>query len=167
MIERVLTGGQSGVDQAAWRAARAAGILTGGWMPRGFQTEDGPRPEFEAEFHARARESDAYGERTIANVKDADAVLIIAGPRHGAGVQLTIDTSRVLGRPYLVIDPDELGSEQTAREATTWIAQVGARRLNVAGDRNSVDPGIGPRAEAFLAAVFRARMPAGGATPQQ
>jgi hypothetical protein len=48
-------------DQVAWRAARAAGIPTAGAMPKGFKTEDGPRPEFATEFGAhelkRARES--------------------------------------------------------------------------------------------------------------
>jgi hypothetical protein len=38
--ERVLVGRRS------WRAARACGIATSGWMPEGLQTEDGPRPEF-------------------------------------------------------------------------------------------------------------------------
>jgi hypothetical protein len=38
MIERVISGGQTGADQAGWRAARAAGIPTGGFMPKGFLT---------------------------------------------------------------------------------------------------------------------------------
>lgn len=42
MIERVISGGQTGADQAALRAARACGIPTGGWAPRGWLTEDGP-----------------------------------------------------------------------------------------------------------------------------
>ena len=46
MIDRVISGGQTGADQAGWRAAKASGIPTGGWMPKGFLTEDGPRPEF-------------------------------------------------------------------------------------------------------------------------
>jgi hypothetical protein len=167
MIEQVLSGGQSGVDQAAWRAARAAGIATGGWMPLGFATEDGPRPEFEREFDARARDSSEYAERTIANVRDADAVLVIAGDHCGAGVRLTIETCRALARPYRVVDPDELASEQSAREAATWIEHIGARRLNVAGDRASALPGIGPRAEAYLAAVFRALVPHAGTGQQQ
>jgi hypothetical protein len=50
MLDRIITGGQTGADQAAWRAAHAFAIPTGGWMPLGFLTEDGPRPEF-AELH--------------------------------------------------------------------------------------------------------------------
>jgi hypothetical protein len=35
MLERVISGGQSGVDQASLRAARAAGFPTGGRAPKG------------------------------------------------------------------------------------------------------------------------------------
>jgi hypothetical protein len=44
MLERIITGGQTGADQAGWRVAQAFGIRTGGGRPRGFLTEEGPRP---------------------------------------------------------------------------------------------------------------------------
>jgi len=46
MLAKIISGGQSGADRAGWRAARTFGILSGGWMPRGFLAEDGPHPEF-------------------------------------------------------------------------------------------------------------------------
>ena len=55
MLDKVISGGQTGADQAGWRAARAVGIPTGGWMPLGFLTEDSPRPEF----------ADLYGAHTL------------------------------------------------------------------------------------------------------
>jgi Circularly permutated YpsA SLOG family len=42
MIERVISGGQTGTDQAALREARAFGIPTGGWAPRSVRN---PRSE--------------------------------------------------------------------------------------------------------------------------
>ena len=36
-LERVITGGQTGADQAGWRSAQAVGITTGGWMPQQVQ----------------------------------------------------------------------------------------------------------------------------------
>jgi hypothetical protein len=44
MIERVISGGQTGADQGGLRAAQACGIPTGGWAPRGWLTEAGPAP---------------------------------------------------------------------------------------------------------------------------
>lgn len=41
---KIVTGGQTGADQGALLAARAAGIATGGWAPLGWMTEDGPAP---------------------------------------------------------------------------------------------------------------------------
>src|SRR5262249_6057013 len=41
MIGKVISGGQTGVDQVALRAAKACGIPTGGWAPKGWRTEDG------------------------------------------------------------------------------------------------------------------------------
>jgi hypothetical protein len=52
VLEKIISNGQTGLDQAGWRAARAAGIPTGGWMPKGFLTEDGPHPEFAEDFGA-------------------------------------------------------------------------------------------------------------------
>jgi hypothetical protein len=42
VIARTITGGQTGADQASLRAARAAGLATGGFAPRGWLIEDGP-----------------------------------------------------------------------------------------------------------------------------
>jgi hypothetical protein len=75
MLERVITGGQTGTDQAGWRAAKAAGIPTGGWMPKGFLTEAGPSPEFAAEFGAVEMPTASYPERTRANIKAEDGTV--------------------------------------------------------------------------------------------
>lgn len=43
-IDRVISGGQTGVDRAAWDAARVCGIAIGGFVPKGRMAEDGPIP---------------------------------------------------------------------------------------------------------------------------
>ena len=42
MIEKIISGGQTGTDQAALDAAIKLGIPHGGWIPKGHLTEDGP-----------------------------------------------------------------------------------------------------------------------------
>ena len=45
MIEKIISGGQSGADQAALDAAIKLGISHGGWIPKGRITEDGTLPD--------------------------------------------------------------------------------------------------------------------------
>ncbi len=45
MIECCISGGQSGADFGGLLAAKRCGIPTGGKIPKGFLTENGPKPE--------------------------------------------------------------------------------------------------------------------------
>ncbi|HMB06204.1 MAG TPA: putative molybdenum carrier protein [Isosphaeraceae bacterium] len=98
MPGRIVSGGQAGADRAGWRAARAFGIRTGGRMPRGSLTEDGPRPEQADRYGARALPTSGEPERTGAHVRDSDAT-----PRSGStdtpGARATFAVCRRGNRP--------------------------------------------------------------------
>jgi hypothetical protein len=155
MLERVISGGQTGADQAGWRAARSAGLATGGWMPRGFLTEDGPRPEFAGQFGAVEHESVGSEARTIANIRDSDGTLIFTGDRPGPGTKLTIEVCRAAGVPHLVVPIDRESEETAPDRAAAWVSNRPIRTLNVAGERESHSPGIGGFVESYLAELFR------------
>ena len=74
---RIISGGQTGVDIAALRAAKAAGLPTGGWMPKGFPTAAGPRPDYAALYGMQETASDKYPERTRKNVEASDVTVVI------------------------------------------------------------------------------------------
>ena len=44
-LEKIVSGGQTGVDRAALDAAEAYGIHRGGWCPKDRRAEDGSIPE--------------------------------------------------------------------------------------------------------------------------
>ena len=44
MIRKIISGGQTGADQAALDAAIKLGIAHGGWIPKGRLTEKGTLP---------------------------------------------------------------------------------------------------------------------------
>src|SRR5689334_1544832 len=79
MIEKVVTGGQAGVEQAAWAAARRAGVATAGYMPRGFATEAGPAPRLGALHDAIEFPLDE-ARRVRANLRRADAMIWFGDP---------------------------------------------------------------------------------------
>jgi hypothetical protein len=155
MLERVISGGQTGVDQAAWRAARRAGIPTGGWMPKGYRTEGICRPEFAEEYGAKQADSPEYPPRTRLNVRDSDATLWFGAD--SAGRKCTIGACVSQGKPWLDVC-DSGGEVVWSAEATArWIDGLGffGVVLNVAGSRESKAPGIGAWVECYLVEVFR------------
>ena len=79
MIEKLITGGQSGAEQEAWASARRAGVATGGYMPRGFATEDGANPRLGALYGAIEFPLDD-ATRSRANLRRADALLWLGDP---------------------------------------------------------------------------------------
>ena len=150
MIEKIITGGQTGADQAAWRTARTFHVATGGWMPKGFLTEDGPRPEFAEEFGAAEMPSEIAAARTERNVQDSDATLWF-GETTTSGAHATVSACRNFGKRCMPIYPS--ASFEPAQVAA-WIARGQFRTLNVAGNRESDEPGIGQRVEMFLGQVL-------------
>jgi hypothetical protein len=86
-LRMVLAGGQTGVDQAAWRAARLNRILIGGWCPP--RRYSGRGVSVPAEFPCEESRDDASAthtavarsQRTEWNVRDSDATLVLLPPR--------------------------------------------------------------------------------------
>ncbi len=158
MIELVVSGGQTGADQGGWRAAKAAGIPTTGWMPKGFKTEAGCRPDFADLYGAKAHRSASYRDRTISNVGLADATVIFnCGGSFSPGTKLALSASREVSQPVLIVGtlPDIWIPSVDPEDVWAWIRRLGVRSLNVAGNRESSAPGIGVWVEGFMAQVFR------------
>lgn len=154
MIERIVSGGQTGVDRAALDAAIAAALPCGGWCPRGRLAEDGA---IDAAYPLTETAGSGYGERTRANVRGSDATLVIAaGPVRG-GTAETVSCAGQAGKPLLAVDLDS-GADDRGRiaEILAWITAGNVRTLNVAGPRESEAPGVYARARALLAALIAA-----------
>jgi hypothetical protein len=159
MIGKIISGGQTGVDQAALRAAKACGIPTGGWAPKGWRTEDGPAPWL-AEFGLQEHASADFADRTRANVGLAGLTLILLTRESDLvrGTALTLrvaQASRAHGVHYYVSVMSHPGAVERCRDALKWFATAGDSVVNVAGPRESESPGIGEKAEKFLTEVFQ------------
>ncbi len=153
MIEKIVSGGQTGVDRAALDAALAAGFPCGGWCPRGRRAEDGPIPD---RYPLQETGAGDPAERTRRNVADADGTLIlvpggsVAGLPDGTG--LAARHADQLGKPLLLLDP----TEAAPAAVVDWAAAHGVRILNVAGPRASSVSGVYAPARAFMDGVVRA-----------
>jgi hypothetical protein len=145
MIQRIISGGQTGVDRAALDVALERGIPCGGKCPRGRRAEDGP---IDARYPLEETESEEYAVRTEMNVRDADGTLILLAGKPDAGTELTQRLAVQHGPPCLSVDLAT--TEAPADVVRDWLHSTGIAVLNVAGPRESSAPGIYEKACAFL-----------------
>ena len=100
-IEKVVSGGQTGVDRAALDVAIYLDIPHGGWCPRGRRAEDGRIPET---YQLRETSSRDYASRTEQNILDSDATLILYAKKLSGGSGLTLRLAQQHRRPVLCVD---------------------------------------------------------------
>lgn len=151
LIARVISGGQTGADTGALIAARRAGVPTGGWAAKYWETEEGSTP-FLAEYGLKEFAIEGYRARTIANVTLADAVLWFGFP-DSPGARLTFRQSEILARPVKRVE-----NRTSPKDVADWIvklAEAGPIVLMVSGNRASRCEGIQIIAETFMGEVFK------------
>jgi len=147
-IEKIISGGQTGVDRAALDLALELGLSHGGWCPKGRRAEDGP---IDMRYRLQETTSSSYSVRTGRNVRESDGTLVLVRGQPKAGTALTIKFAQKYKKPYLVRDPFKRKDFGTAR---MWLEINRIRVLNVAGPRESEIPGIYDRAFEFLKELF-------------
>lgn len=149
---RIVSGGQTGVDRAALDVARELGLPCGGWCPRGRRAEDGRIPD---RYPLCETPSAAYPQRTEWNVRDSAGTLVLARGRPSGGTALTVRLAARMGRPCLVVDLDGAPDPEAIAD---WLREQRLEVVNVAGPRETDNPGIAARAAAILRAALAATM---------
>jgi hypothetical protein len=144
----VMSGGQSGADQAALDWAIEQGIQHGGWCPRGRKTEDGVLSD---RYQLKETPTSGYLQRTEWNVRDSDATLIFTlAEKLDGGSKRTAAFADSLGKPWLHVRPG-VHPKYVAR----FLARHNVKTLNVAGKRESAAPGVGELVREVLSQAVR------------
>lgn len=158
-VRKIISGGQTGADRGGLDAAKALGLKRGGTAPAGWRAEDGQIPVEYREGMLQSA-SASYRVRTRANIEASDGTLILSFGElpHDSGSYLTAMTARTLHRPLLHVNLGEDGhiadfGRQLIRE---WIEDKRIQVLNVAGPRESREPGLQAAVCAALVQVFSA-----------
>lgn len=159
LIERIISGGQTGADRAALDFAIAHGITHGGWCPAGRLAEDGP---IEQRYQLKETPRADYLQRTERNVRDADGTVIFTlGRELSGGSKRTAQFASQQGKPCLHLSA-QAGIQAAQQELQAFIRQHGIKVLNVAGTRASKEPDVG----AFVAETLRLALLDDGPRPR-
>ncbi len=146
--KKIVSGGQTGVDRAALDVALELGVPCGGWCPKGRKAEDGV---IDPPYPLQETESPEYPVRTEMNVKDSDATLILNQGLLTGGTARTLELAKINKKPYWVID---LSKTEDPALVKKWIQHGKVKVLNVAGPRESKEPGIHYRAIELLRRIL-------------
>jgi hypothetical protein len=150
LIEKIVSGGQSGADRVALDWAILHGIPHGGWCPKGRVAEDGP---IGLQYDLLETPSDRYAERTEWNIRDSDGTVIFSIREQLSGGSLTtLELARRYQKPHLHLSAAH--GQLAAKTLRNWIMAHGIRVLNVAGPRVSEEPEIARFVEQVLNETF-------------
>lgn len=141
MVEKLISGGQSGADEAGLEAGYRLSIKTGGTMPKGFKTLDGPRPDLAKKYGLTESTSWSYAVRTAENVKNSDGTVRFANDFNSAGERCTLKFITLYIRPYFDIKFGDLSTE-TIDKFRKWLSLYKIRTLNVAGNSEKTCTGM-------------------------
>lgn len=154
MVERIISGGQTGADQGGLLAARDLGIPTGGYAPRGWLTESGPAADLLKPFGLEEATSPRYPHRTAKNVFASDATVLF-GNSNSTGTRLTWRLCRERKHPVYVVSNPAGMRDADIVGFRAWLSSNRVRTLNVAGNRESRNPSIGEAVRRFLCHALR------------
>ena len=149
---KIISGGQTGVDRAALDVALKLGLPCGGWCPLGRKAEDGM---IAASYPLQETKSADYAVRTKKNVTTSDGTLIMTKGKPVGGTALTIDFANQLNKPLLVVD---LHQSTDVPHLSPWIHQNSIKVMNVAGPRESQQPGFYSEAKTILEKLLQQYM---------
>ncbi len=135
MINKVISGGQTGVDRIAIDVAIKNELMYGGFVPKGRKSEDGIIPKKYINFVEI--DTISYEERTKRNIEASDGTIILVYKELFGGSAMTKRYADKVAKPNMVIRVVDDECRLLVGHTVSWIYKNNIKTLNIAGLRAS------------------------------
>jgi len=130
-LRKVISGGQTGADQAGLKAAFDNEYETGGYAPIRYITSDGPNRQLLQKKYGLLEHGEGYVIRTLKNAQCSDGTIRMAINFKSPGEQLTLMAIEQYNKPFMDID---LNNTIPVSRLYDWLLEHNIKVLNVAGN---------------------------------
>ena len=137
MLKKIISGGQTGADQAVLDIVIKLGLPHGGWIPKGRITEARPLPD---KYKLKEMPTDSYSECIEQNVKDSKGTLIISYGKLTGDLNYAREMTLKHKRQLLGIDLNQTIQFKAASLVNDWVQLRHIDVLYVIGPNASVNP---------------------------
>ncbi len=154
MLEKLISGGQTGADRAALDTAIHFAFPHGGWCPKGRIALDGV---LGLQYQLHETPNADYSQRTRWNIRDSDATVVFTmKAKPGTGSKLTIKLAEKLGKPCIhIVLMERTDYQDPVLILQRFVTEHQVKVLNVAGSRASEnEAGIYEAVTAVLRRAF-------------
>ena len=135
LLEKIISGGQTGADTAGLDWAIKNEIPHGGWCPKGRKSESG---RIDQKYLLTETSTANYLQRTEMNVAESDATIIFTlADKLTGGSLKTQEFATKHGKPVLHFRPGV-----HPKFIRSFLISNNVRCLNIAGSKESTAPGI-------------------------
>jgi hypothetical protein len=148
---KIISGGQTGADIAGLKSAKIHNLETGGYIPKGFLTLDGNKPEYQQLYNLIETKTTYYGDRTKLNVVNSDCTIWFGENKTSNGKICTFKNIKKYNKPHLDIDIKDMPKNS---DVYLWISQNNFKIINIAGNSETTSNGIQKIVEIYLIELF-------------
>jgi hypothetical protein len=129
----VISGGQTGADQAGLYAAKHCGVTTGGYAPAHYMTVTGPNLILKDTFDLVVIQG-GYKKRTAMNVQASDCTLRFAYDFNSPGELCTLNAIRECKKSYRDFDLRYPITKDMIEQVGNWLIAMKYYIINIAGN---------------------------------
>ena len=151
MIEKIISGGRPGAEQAALDASIKLGMAYGGWIPKEGSSPGGMNAD---RYNLIEMPTTNRTETLKKNIRESDGTLMLSHGTLSSDVKNSTRTIQRYSSPLLHVDLNSTSAFNAASLINDWIIDNDLNILHVTGPSESEDDKIYPATLDILQAVY-------------